>query len=305
MAYTPATGSYSYGDKSNRESLWDQIKDLDPIENYVTSSSAKVTVLQKVHSWVSDPITATTSAPSGVLELADTTFAGVNPTTFTNTTQIIEKGFAVSGTDNNSTHAGFSDKFAREQLKAMKMWKNDLEYSVVAGSLVSGTGSAARTMKGISGFASLVSTLASGVSLTSAMLDAYLSNAWGVGGNHDTVLVGAQLKTRISMFTANNTRNVEASNAELIGRVDVYDSDSGRVTIRRHRYVNGAGSGVTAGGACNLLTYISDFVQVGFLDEPHYEDRAKTGYYKAGSVVGEATCQVDNMNAIQLIQLVL
>lgn len=300
MAYEDG-GAYSYGDKATKESLWDQIRDLDPIENYVTSSSSEVDVSQKVHSWVSDPITPTTSAPAGVVEMTATVFAATNPVLFTNTTQIIEKGFAVSGTDQNSKHAGFSDRFAREQLKAMKMWKNDLEYSAVSGSLVSGTGSAARKMKGISGFSSLISTLASGVSLTSAMLDLYLSNAWNVAGNHDTVLVGQALKSRISMFTAGNTRNIPAKDAELVGRVDVYDSDSGRVEIRKHRYINAASA--TIGNV--LMTYIKDYIHVGFLDKPHYEDRARTGYFKAGAIVGEATVQVDNMNAIQVISSVL
>lgn len=301
MTYTPATGAYDYGDGSLRESLWDQIKDLDAIENYVTSNAGSVDITQKVHSWVVDPITAT-SAQAGTVEYADTTFAATAPTLLTNTTQIIEKGIAVSASDQNSKHAGFSDRFAREQLKKMKEWKEQLEFSVVAGSLVSGTGTAARTMKGIAGFAStLTSTLASGVSLTSDMLNAYLGNAWDAGKEHDTILVGRTLKERISAFTAGNTRNIDAKSAELVGRVDVYDSDHGRVEIVKHRYINSISGAVTNA----LVSYIKDYVQVGSLDAVHYEDRAKTGYYKAGAIVGEYTCQVDNEKAVQLIKILL
>jgi hypothetical protein len=299
MAYTPSTGAYDYGDASNRESLWDQIKDLDALENYVTSNAGSVSIGQKVHSWPVDPITAT-SSQAGTIEFADTAFAATNPTLLTNTTQIIEKGIAVAMSEQNSKHAGFSDKFAREQLKKMKEWKQQLEFSCTVGSLVSGTGTAARTMQGLSQFAStLVSTLASGVSLTSDMLNAYLGNAWLLGGgNHDTVLVGRTLKERISSFTSGNTRNIDAKAAELVGRVDVYDSDHGRVEIVKHRYIDSAPLAISLPV---LVTYIKDFVQVGFLDEPHYEDRAKTGYYKAGSIVGEATLQVDNEKAVQRI----
>lgn len=285
---------YSYGDVSMREDLWDDIKDLDALETYVSTNSETVPVDNKIHSWVIDPITAT-SSQVGTVELADTTYAMTNPTLLTNTTQIIEKGVKVGGTQQNTDHAGYANKFAREKLKKMKEWKNQLELSVVAGSLVSGTGTAARTMAGIAGFAStLTSTLASGVSLTSDMFNAWLMNALEAGASHDTVLVGATLKTRISMFTQGNTRNIDAKDAELVGRVDVYDSDGGRVKVIYHRYVNS----ISGAGTNALVTYISDYVAVGVMDEVHYEDRAITGYFKAGSIVGEYTAQVANEKAV-------
>jgi len=216
-----STGAFSYGDVSSRESLWDQIKDLNPLETYVSTNAGKVDVTNKVHSWVIDPITAT-SSQTGTVELTDTDYAATDPTLLTNTTQIIEKGIRVAATSMNTKHAGFSDKFAREQLKKMQEWKNQLEFSAVAGALVSGTGTAARTMKGIAGFAStLATTQGSGVSLTSDRLNSYLGNAWEAGDNHDTILVGRTLKERISMFTTGNTRNIEAKAAELVGRIDV------------------------------------------------------------------------------------
>lgn len=301
MAYTPSTGAYSQGDLSVRESLWDQIKDLDALENYVTTNAGSVTATQKLHSWLTDPITAT-SSQVGTAEFADTTFAATNPTLNYNVMQIIEKGIAVAMTDQNSKHAGYSDRFAREQLKKMKEWKQQLEFSAVAGAMVTGDGTSARTMKGLTGFAStLVSTLSSGVSLTSDMLNAYLGNAWAVGAEHDTVLVGRTLKERISSFSAGNTRSIDAKEAEVVGRVDVYDSDHGRVEIVKHRYVDSSPNAVALPV---LITYIKDYVQTAFLDEPHYEDRARTGYYKAGAIVGEATLQVDNEKAVQRILLV-
>ena len=291
--------AYSYGDYSIRESLWDQIKDIEELETYVTSHSAKVKVANKVHSWVIDPVSAM-AAQAGTVEMADTSYSNTVPTLLNNTTQIIEYGIAVATTNLKSDHAGFTDKWAREQLKAMKNWKNQLEFSAVAGSLVSGTGSAARTMKGIAGFAStLATTCGSGVSLLSSMLNAYLMNALGEGAQHDTLLVGPALKTRISMFSENNTRNIPATEAMLVGRVDVYDSDGGRVKVIYHRYVNSISGAVTNA----LVSYASDYIQVGFLDEPHYEDRAQTGYFKSGAIVGEATVQVDNELAVQCVKL--
>lgn len=295
MAYAGA-GNYSYGDTSIRESLWDQIKDLDATETYVTSNAGVVNVTQKVHSWNSDPMVQSTNA-AGVAENADTTFVGTNPELISNHTQIIERGIQVSMSSQNAEFAGIDDKFAREQMKKMKEWKQIFEISATVGTLVSGTGTAARTMQGFIRFATLT-TAHSGVSLTSDMLNFFLQNAWQNGGEHDTVLVGATLKSRISSFTSTNTRNVAADDATIVGRVDVYDSDYGRVEIVLHRYVNQ----MAANSYLALATYIKDYVKVGFLDQPHYEDRAQLGYYKAGSVVGEATVMLANRLAAQNIR---
>lgn len=285
------------GQGAIREDLWDKIKDLDAIETYVSSNSGTVPVRAKLHEWAVDPIVATTSQ-IGTIEGVDTTYDVTDPTRLSNYTQIIERGFKVTMTTENSEQAGFASRFAREQLKKMKEWKNQLEYSVVAGVLATGDGTAnARRMKGLVRFASTLATQQSAVSLSSAMLNAYLGNAWAAADNHNTILVGRVLKERISGFTVSNTRNVPAREAEVVGRIDVYDSDHGRVKIVKHRYVNDAG----VANHQTLVSYIDDYILVGFLDRPHFEDRARTGYAKAGAIVGEATVQVSNEKAVQFV----
>jgi hypothetical protein len=279
-----------------RESLWDQIKDLDPIDLYVTTNAEKIKVTNKVHSWIEDPIAIPTSG-QGTVELADTTYAANNPTLRSNHTQIIEKGFKVAMTAENAENAGMESRFARLQLMKMKEWKQNLEISATVGTLVSGTGTAARTMQGFVRFATLT-TGHSGVSLTSDILNSLLGNAWANGGDHDTLLVTRVLKQRISGFTTPTTRTVDAKEGLVVGRVDVYDSDFGRIEVVLHRYIGNAASNTYE----VMASYIKDYVQIGFLDEPHYEDRAQTGYFKAGAIVGEATVQLANALAAQLVR---
>lgn len=279
----------SYNDLAIKESLWDSIRDLDSINTYLTSNAGTVKVGQKLHSWVVDPI-STISSQSTVKEMADTTYSNTDPTLLSNSTEIIEKGFKVSGTDQNSDQAGFKSRFAREHIKAMKLWKNQLEYDAINGTLSTGSSTVtARTMKGISGFAGNTSTTASGsVTFDATELNKLLGQSWDDGAEITTILVGKGLKSKISAMTTTTTRNIEAKAAELVGRVDTYDSDFGRVKIVAHRYV-------TAG---ELIGYIDDFVLVGHLDEPHFEERPAAGYFKAGSIVGESTLQVSNANAV-------
>jgi len=292
------TVGFTYSDKAIREDLWDSIKDLDAINTYITSNAGSVPVKAHVHSWVVDNITVT-SSQAGVVQGADTTYVDTAPTTMQNHTQIIEKGFKIPSSTENSDHAGFQSRFAREQLKAMKMWKNDFEYAALLGASAGGASATASTLMGLKYFASTLTSTLSGVSLSSAMFDAYLGDAWAIGAEMDTIIVGRVLKDRISGFTAGNTRNVDATKHELVGRVDIYDSSYGRVNVIVHRYaLNAVAAGATT---CELIAYQSDYILTGFLDKPHYEDRAKAGYYKAGSIVGEGTIQVSNERAVSKI----
>lgn len=279
----------SYNDGAVRESLWDSIKDLDAINTYLTSHAGTVKVTNKLHSWVVDPID-TISSQSAVLEGADTTYSVTDPTTLSNYTEIIEKGFKVSGTDESEDHAGFKSRFAREQVKAMKLWKNQLEYDCLKG--VKATGSAtvtARQMSGITAFAGNTYTTASGsVTFTSTVFNSLLSQTWDDGAEMNTILVGKGMKSTISGWSTTNTRNIDAKSAELVGRVDTYDSDFGRVKIVAHRYLN----------AGEMIAYMDDYILVGMLREPHFEERPSAGYYKSGAIVGEATLQVSNTNAV-------
>jgi hypothetical protein len=288
----PGVG-FSYGDASSREDLSDQVKDIDVLETRVSSSSETVDVTNKIHSWVLDPIEVV-STQVGVAEMTDTSYTMVNPTQNFNTTQIIEYGVTVSGTQKNTDHAGFSDKFAREKLKKMKVWKNQLEFSAVAGARVSGTGTAARTMGGIASYASTNKSGFSSVSLTSDILNLILRRAYDIGARLETCLVGSVLKQRISSFTSPNTRNIEATTGTVVYRVDKYDSDFGMIEIYPHQYVNAAISQTQNG----MIMYQNDIVRIGVMDSVHYEDRAITGYFKAGAVVGEYTTEVGNEKGV-------
>jgi hypothetical protein len=122
------------------------------------------------------------------------------------------------------------------------------------------------------------------VALTSSALNGFIGTSANYGKTIDTILAGNVLKSRISSFTVNNTRNVDASSGLLYQNVDVYSSDFGIVKIQYHRYVPGA----------SIIGYIQDYFATGFLDPMHYEDRPANGYYMAGSIVGEPTCQLSN-----------
>ena len=373
----PAIG-VSYNDNAVVQDLWPSIRDLDAINNYVVSNAPVIEVFQKNHQWINDPITPVTSQ-SVAAEGADTIYSNTDPVIQINYTEIVEKGFKISETDENSKHMAIGDRWAREKLKATEIWKNQAEFDAINGvafagaglgavtgvilqsggaysvaptgvtfsappnggttatgtlttsgtgniqvtsvvltnvgsgylaspavAFTGGTGSAAVAMATVGtaartagGLINQVTTQAingvtnsnvgnsGNIPLTSSALNGFLGASAAFGKTVNTLLVNANLKQRISSFTVNNTRNVDASSMELVQAVDVYSSDFGIVTIQYHRYVP-----TTA-----LLGYIKDYFSVGFLDVLHYSDRPANGYYMAGAMVGELTYQLANQYA--------
>jgi hypothetical protein len=373
-----ATATPSTADPTIPQDLWSMIKDLDPINNYVTSHAPTVGVFSPVHQWINDPIAPVTGQNTAA-EGADTTYFVNSGTAQSNITEIIERAPKVSKTDINSRHEAIGDRWAREKSKRMTEWGNQFEFDAVLGQLntgasatgavgsvfvmtngtgytsaptvtfsappsgttatgtavvangqvtsvtitlagsgytaavpptisfTGGAGSGAtaiaiasfantRSMGGMvyqlqnqvlngSSNANVGTSYSSGnVALTSGALNGFLGTSANYGRTIDTVLVGNVLKSRISSFTVNNTREVAASDNAVYQTISVYNSDFGPVHIQYHRYAPGS----------SVIGYVQDFFAVGFLDHMHYEERPAAGYYVAGSIVGEPTCQLSN-----------
>ena len=373
-----ATANPSVGDPSIPQDLWSMIKDLDPINNYVTSHAPSIGVYSTFHQWLNDPIAPITGQNTAA-EGADTTYFVNTGTAQSNITEIIERAPKVSKSDINARHEAIGDRWAREKKKRMEEWGNQFEFDSLLGQLntgatatgtvgsvfvitngigyttvpnvtftaptsgttatgtaviangqvtsitvtvagsgytaanppqisVTGGGGSGSTAFAIASFANTRSmgglvyqltnqTLngasnanvgtsynAGNIALSSGAFNGFLGVSANYGKTIDTVLAGNVLKSRISSFTVNNTREVNAADNTVFQSISVYDSDFGPVHIQYHRYIP-AGS---------IIGYVQDFFAVGFLDSMHYEDRPSAGYYMSGSIVGEATCQLSN-----------
>lgn len=277
--------TFTYDDKAIRESLLDLVVNIDPVETTLYSSLQKSSADQPFHQWLVDTLAAV--GANAQIEGADPAFANrTNPTRKSNMTQIVRKDFLVSESDKAANTAGFKDRYAYEMQKAMKEWKRDTELALLRGSLISGTGSAARQLAGVKAQVTTLVTSQSGVSLSEATLNSYLQNAWAQGGEVDTVLVGGTLKRRISGFTANNTRFVQAQSNAIDATINVYDSDFGRIEVAKHRYA-------TIAGDVNFDIYgiQKDKWAVAHLRDPKYVEVPRTGDASKGYIIGELTLE--------------
>ena len=280
-----ANPTYTYDNQAIRESLLDIITNISPTETQLYTGLARSSASQPRHEWPKDTLNA--AADNAQIEASAAGDGGqTDPTRAANYTQIFRKVYEVSDTDRASDAAGFKDRVAYEMNKAMKEWKNDVEFALVRGSLASGTGSAARRLQGVKNFISTNATAQSGVSLSETILNSYFELSWNSGGNVDEVYVDGTLKRRISGFTGGATKNVDVEDKRLVNSVDVYESDFGLVKIFLHRHMT-----VSGDNNFDIVGIQSDKWAVAHLREPENVPLAKTGSSTKAMIEGELTLE--------------
>lgn len=287
MAY----GLQTYDDKARREDLLDIIGDVSPDENPLSTMLAVTTAKQTTHEWLEDYMARPTSN-TGAAEGAAATYSDLTqPSRRTNVTQIITETFRVSGTEDSVNVAGMASPFDYQKNKALKSWKNRLEFSLIRSTLASGASGSAQTMKGIEAtITSHYTARLSGTSLSETEFNAMVLDVVSdVSSNEvpDIVLTTLQLRQKISTFTAGTTKTVAAGDKRLTRPVNVYESDFGVHRIFGHKDVSV--SAATPGPKVILLR--EDKWKIAYLRRPFYKPLADDGDRAQGMYIGEATLE--------------
>lgn len=280
---------FHYDDGAVREDLSDFISNLSPTENTLYSGLGKVKAQQPYHQWLND--TLRTVGTNAQVEGFTPTYASrTRPTRTGNYTQIISAEVEVTETEREALQAGFADRYSYEMEKAMTEWVDDAEYALMRGGLASGTGSAARYMRGFKAAVTTVVTSQSGVSLSETTLNDYFQNTWNTSRVFpDEVYVGGTLKRRISGFTAGTTKFTKVEDKRLINTASVYEGDFGVVKILLHRYIT-----VSGDVGNDILGIKNDLNKVAQLRPPKHTPMAKQSDSTRGMIVGEITLEHRN-----------
>lgn len=284
-------GLITYDDTVRREDLIDLISDVSPDENPLSTMLGTTVARGTYHEWAEDYISRPSSVSSSyegkATEYSDLT----QPSRRGNFTHIISQSFRVSGTERAVAVAGMSDPFQYQKAKALKQWKNNLEYALLNSTKASGSSGVARTMIGISAvITSHYTNRNSGTSLTEDMLLDGLQDVWtdvGSDSTVDLILTTMPLKRRISSFTAGSTKYIDASDKKLVRPVEIYEADTGIVRIMAHKDV--ASAAATPGPT--LLGLREDKWRIAYLRKPAAEERPKDGDYNGGEIIGEMTLE--------------
>lgn len=288
---------FHYDDTAVREDLSEFISNLSPTENTLYSGLGKVKAAQPYHQWLNDTL-RTVGTNAQVEGFTPSYAARTRPTRTGNYTQIISAEVEVTETERESLQAGFADRYSYEMEKAMTEWVDDAEYALMRGGLASGTGSAARYMRGFKSTVTTTVTSQSGVSLSEQMLNDYFQNTWNASRVFpDEVYVGGTLKRRISGFTAGTTKFTKVEDKRLINTASVYEGDFGVVKVLLHRYITVSGDTHN-----DILGIKNDLNKVAQLRPPKHVPMAKAADSTRGMIVGEITLEHRNQLSSFLAQ---
>jgi hypothetical protein len=180
------------------------------------------------------------------------------------------------------------DPFAFQKDEALKLLKADMEFVTVNGVYSSAGSGTARTM---AGFERMISTNAtarsSGASFTEEELNNMMQDVWDQVGSQyvaDLIVCPMVLSRRISGFTSNLTRNIDASEKRLTNQIRVYDTQVGqRVKIIPHKELR------ATAGSLVVMALREETWKHSFLREPFWQENAMDGDRDNGQYITEFT----------------
>lgn len=287
--------SYDFGfgtGGKNREDLLDIIVNIAPWETPLFSAAPKTTARHTTHEWIEDTLANATAWAGGAAEGAD--FSGntlLTRSRLSNWTMIFRKDVTVSETQRAVNPAGIKDEYAYQMSIAMKEIGRSIEYRLFATGASATASGAARVMKVLDDFIS--TNTASGSAMDKTLLDSLIEKCFIAGGIPDRVYCHPNTKSK---FAANlggastvNYRNIAASDARVVGNIDVYISNFGVINLVPDRFIPTAGA-TTGYGRFWLIEQPK--VRVAFLRPIKHVPLPPNGDSVRGMILGELTLEV-------------
>ena len=237
----------------NREDLADAIYNIAPEETPFVSAIGKGKASGTFHEWQTDSLAAAVN--NKVEQGNQAAVAAVTPTKRVgNRTQISEKTFGVTGTQEVVDKAGRKSEVAYQKAKKMVELKRDIEFAAINnGTAIAPAAGVAPQSRGLSGWLMTNNSLgATGVapnadtnvaptdgtlrSFTEAMLKDVAQKCWEQGGDPTLLFVPGALRATVSAFTGAATKFDKAEDKTLYATVEVYVGDFGRYSIVNSRH---------------------------------------------------------------------
>lgn len=270
----------------NREDLIDVITNIAHEETPLLSTFKRSKARSTKHDWMQDALEGGT-AINKIVEGAATTYGTlVARTRVYNYTQIMERSYEVSETQEWVDVAGVSSEMSYQAAKAMKNLALDIEYALVNGSSAAGASATAREMNGVLAFiATNVNSATASRALTNTIYNDALQTTYGNSKVRvSDIYCGGFQKRTISGFTTPNTRYVDSGEKKFTTAIDVYDGDFGRQKIHLH-YIMGTSN------ADKLIGIDPAYWKTAWGKPPKAEKMPKVGDSHRGRVSCEVTLE--------------
>lgn len=237
----------------NREELADAIYRISPEETPFVSSIGKGKADTVMPEWQTDELAA--AANNKVEQGNEADVKTLTPTARVgNRTQISEKTFGITGTQEAVDKAGRKSEVAYQTAKKMVELKRDVEFAAINnGTAIAAAASVAPQARGLAGW--LATNSLSGATgaapnpvtnvaptdgtlraFTEELLKTAMQAAWEKGGNPTSLFVPSALRATVSAFTGAATKFEKVESKTTTATVEVYVGDFGRLKIVNSRY---------------------------------------------------------------------
>ena len=255
----------------NREQLADAIYNIAPEETPFVSAIGKGKAIGTFPEWQTDGLAAAVN--NKVEQGNQAAVAAVTPTKRVgNRTQISEKTFGVTGTQEVVDKAGRKSEVAYQKAKKMVELKRDIEFAAINnGTAIAPTAGVAPQSRGLTGWLMTNNSLgATGVapnadtnvaptdgtlrSFTEAMLKDVAQKCWDQGGDPSMLFVPGALRAAVSAFTGAATKFDKTEDKTIYATVEVYVGDFGRYSIVNSRHQRARDVFLVDPGQFELLT---------------------------------------------------
>jgi len=277
-----------------KEDILDLITQVSPEETPFLSRLGTSRAYNTYHEWLTDELTDNASGDARIEGDSAVSYLVSDKSRYANYTQIDDRVFTITGTEEAISHYGLDSQYAYQLEKAMKELKIKMEKVVMGGSATGAGASTAtgRYAKGALAHSRDYGSEGSGTGGVSALTESnyndLLQSIFTAGGNPNTTFVPGYLKRRISAFASNNARYIDmGSNKRLSGVVSIYESDFGVQEIVLDRWVAGLKNTDTGSG---LVCDISK-LKLAYLRKPFTNPLANVGDRKSVQILTEYTLE--------------
>ncbi|OZI20508.1 hypothetical protein CAL26_23730 [Bordetella genomosp. 9] len=244
----------TYTAVGDRESLSDQIYRISPEETPFVSAIGKGKAQATYEEWQTDALA--TPSNNKVVQGNEPTPAALTPTVrLGNRTQISEKTYAITETQEAVNKAGRKSEVAYQDAKKMVELKRDIEFAALQNTTaIAGDGTTAPQARGVLGFVYGNTSIGTGGAdpnpvtntaptdgtqraFTEALLNEAATKAWDSGASDSLSLyVPSSQRPVFSSFDANSTKFQRTEDKELNATINVYVGDFGTYKVVNSRY---------------------------------------------------------------------
>lgn len=299
----PSNTLQTYQSSNNAEDVSDIINNVSPFDTPFTTMAKKTTAEATYTEWLVEALEAIDTANANIEGDDATTDASTTPTRVGNYTQLLDKTWQISTTQQTIKKYGVSDEWSRQTVKKGKALKSDFEAIMVGTNQARVVGAAGTAQKMRSLPAWLTTNVSRGAggangSATTAATDGTQRNftealfkgvvvACATNANEMPTVVMAGIVGRAnlsSQLSGNTTRFNDMKDSQLNATITVYRSDYGNLKLVPNRRMRER----------DMFFINPNYVAVRTLEPFQRQELARTGLSRRGQIWMNATLEVSN-----------